>query len=416
MKETRTLELKESVSKSFLKTVSAFSNYNGGQIIFGIDDDGNIKGLANPKNTCLDIENRINDNIIPQPDYALRINEFDKTITLIIEEGKHKPYLYNSKAYKRNDTSTIEVDSFELTRLILEGKKINYESLRTNDQELTFHYLENRLKEHLHIDTFNKDTLITLNLFSEKDGYNNAANMLSDTNSFPGIDIAVFGNSIDIIKKRITLQNSSILEIYDRVIEIYRDYYQYEKIEGSYRKKIQIIPEKAFRESVANAIIHRAWDLPSSIRIAMFENKIEITSPGGLMNGITKDEYISGKISLLRNPILSNIFFRLDIVEIFGTGILRIMQAYENSLKKPIFNVNANTIQIVLPVYGTDYNLENDEKLLCEVLNNAIPLSISDILNHVPYSRSKAKVLLKKLVNEGIVKVVGTGKGTKYHL
>lgn len=222
--------------------------------------------------------------------------------------------------------------------------------------------------------------------------------------------------AFDIIKKRITLQNSSILEIYDRVIEIYRDYYQYEKIEGSYRKKIQIIPEKAFRESVANAIICKAWDLPSSIRIAMFENKIEITSPGGLMNGITKDEYISGKISLLRNPILSNIFFRLDIVEIFGTGILRIMQAYENSLKKPIFNVNANTIQIVLPVYGTDYNLENDEKLLCEVLYNAIPLSISDILNHVPYSRSKAKVLLKKLVNEGIVKVVGTGKGTKYHL
>lgn len=295
-------------------------------------------------------------------------------------------------------------------------KKINYESLQSNNQELTFHYLENRLKEHLHIETFNQDILILLNLFSKKEGYNNAANILSDTNSFPGIDIAVFGNSIDIIKKRITLQNSSILEIYDRVIEIYRDYYQYEKIDGSYRKKIQIIPEKAFRESVANAIIHRAWDLPSSIRIAMFENKIEITSPGGLMSGITKDEYISGKISLLRNPILSNIFFRLDIVEIFGTGILRIMQAYENSLKKPIFNVNANTIQIVLPVYGIDYNLENDEKLLYEVLNNAMPLSISDILNHVPYSRSKAKVLLKKLVNEGIVKVVGTGKGTKYHL
>lgn len=295
-------------------------------------------------------------------------------------------------------------------------KNINYENLRTNDQELTFHYLENRLKEHLHIETFNQDILILLNLFSKKESYNNAANILSDKNSFPGIDIAVFGNSIDIIKKRITLQNSSILEIYDCIIEIYRDYYQYEKIEGSYRKKIQIIPEKAFRESVANAIIHRAWDLPSSIRIAMFENKIEITSPGGLMSGITKDEYTSGKISLLRNPILSNIFFRLDIVEIFGTGILRIMQAYENSLKKPIFNVNANTIQIVLPVYGIDYNLENDEKLLYEVLNNAMPLSISDILNHVPYSRSKAKVLLKKLVNEGIVKVVGTGKGTKYYL
>lgn len=75
-------------------------------------------------------------------------------------------------------------------------KNINYESLQSNNQDLTFHYLENRLKEHLHIDTFNQDILILLNLFSEKEGYNNAANMLSDTNSFPGIDIAVFGNSI----------------------------------------------------------------------------------------------------------------------------------------------------------------------------------------------------------------------------
>lgn len=128
MKETKVLEFKEIVStKSFLKTVSAFSNYNGGKIIFGIDDNGNIKGISNLEKACLDIENRINDNINPQPKYKLKIDGEKKIIILIVDEGNNKPYLYNSKAYKRNDTSTIEVDSFELTRLVLEGKKMSYE-------------------------------------------------------------------------------------------------------------------------------------------------------------------------------------------------------------------------------------------------------------------------------------------------
>lgn len=416
MKETKTLEFKEVITKSFLKTVSAFSNYDGGVIVFGIDDEGNIKGLTDPKSMCLDIENRINDNITPQPRYGLEIDEENKTISLIIEEGSNKPYLYNSKAYKRNDTSTIEVDSFELTRLVLEGKKINYEDLSSNKQELNFNYLERKLKEYINIEMFNMDTLKTLNLYNERNGYNNAANILSDNNTFPGIDIAKFGDSINIIKKRLILENMSILEMYDIAVQTYKDYYQYEEIEGSYRKKVELIPEEAFRESVANALIHRAWDLNARIRISMYEDRIEVTSPGGLMNGITKDEYVSGMISLLRNPIVSNVFFRLGIVEIFGTGILRILHTYEDSIKKPIFNVSSNTIQIILPIYNSSYVMQKDEEAVYKVLSKTKNMSISEILPNVSYGRTKVKELLKKMEKEGIVKIEGRGKGTKYHL
>lgn len=416
MKETKTLEFKEVITKSFLKTVSAFSNYDGGVIVFGIDDEGNIKGLTDPKSMCLDIENRINDNITPQPRYGFEIDEENKTILLIIEEGSNKPYLYNSKAYKRNDTSTIEVDSFELTRLVLEGKKINYEDLSSNKQELNFNYLERKLKEYINIEMFNMDTLKTLNLYNERNGYNNAANILSDNNTFPGIDIAKFGDSINIIKKRLILENMSILEMYDIAVQTYKDYYQYEEIEGSYRKKVELIPEEAFRESVANALIHRAWDLNARIRISMYEDRIEVTSPGGLMNGITKDEYVSGMISLLRNPIVSNVFFRLGIVEIFGTGILRILHTYEDSIKKPIFNVSSNTIQIILPIYNSSYVMQKDEEAVYKVLSKTKNMSISEILPNVSYGRTKVKELLKKMEKEGIVKIEGRGKGTKYHL
>ena len=69
MRETRTMEFKETITNTFLKTVSAFSNYDGGVILFGVDDEGNSKGLSDVKQSCLDIENKINDSISPQPNY-----------------------------------------------------------------------------------------------------------------------------------------------------------------------------------------------------------------------------------------------------------------------------------------------------------------------------------------------------------
>ena len=121
MHETRILEFKETITNTFLKTVSAFSNYNGGTILFGVDDDGNVKGLSDVKQACLDIENKINESVSPQPNYTLEIQNNDQTIKLTIKSGLQKPYLYKSKAYERNDTATIEVDTLEFSRLVLDG-------------------------------------------------------------------------------------------------------------------------------------------------------------------------------------------------------------------------------------------------------------------------------------------------------
>ena len=213
MRETRNLEFKETITSTFLKTVSAFSNYDGGIILFGVDDDGNIKGLSDIIKACLDIENKINDTISPQPDYVLEPNEVNKTIKLIVKSGLQKPYLYKSKAYKRNDSATIEVDTLEFSRLVLEGKNISFEELPYKDQNLTFHFLEEQLEKTIQINSFNLDTLKTLNLYDNNNGYNNAAGLLADTNDFPGVDIIKFGESISIIQKRITFDHMSILEV-----------------------------------------------------------------------------------------------------------------------------------------------------------------------------------------------------------
>lgn len=413
MRETRTIEFKETITNTFLKTVSAFSNYDGGVILFGMDDNGNVKGLSDVKQTCLDIENKINDNISPQPDYILEIQN-DNTISLTVKPGAHKPYLYKSKAYKRNDTATIEVDTLELSRLILEGKNIRFEELPCRDQALTFDVLHQKLKESIQIETFNQDTLKTLNLYDNENGYNNAAGLLADKNHFPGIDIVKFGENISIIQKRSTFQNISILDAYDKTIEVFKDYYQYEVVQGIERKKIEKIPEEAFREAVANALIHRAWDVESQIRVLMFDDRLEVISPGGLPAGISETEYLSGRISVLRNRNLANVFYRLGFVEIFGTGITRIKQLYKTGLRKPDFEVTENTIKIVLPVFEENLNLTEDEQAVYKILSRTILKPISEIAPYVSFGKSKTTQLLKDMSKKGVIAVEGKGRGTKY--
>ena len=414
MRETRTIEFKEKITNTFLKTVSAFSNYDGGEIFFGIDDNGNIKGLSDVKQACLDIENKINDSIAPQPDYTLELQNNDRTIKLTVKSGLQKPYLYKSKAYKRNDTATIEVDILELSRLILEGKNIRFEELPCADQELTFDILSRKLKECIQIETFNQDTLKTLNLYNSNIGYNNAAGILADKNRFPGIDIVKFGENISVIHKRATFDNRSILTVYENALDVFKDYYEYEEIQGADRKKVEKIPEAAFREAIANALIHRVWDVESQIKVSMFDDRIEIISPGGLPSGITEDEYLSGKLSVLRNRNLANVFYRLGFVEIFGTGITRIKQLYEEGLKQPDFEVSENTIKIVLPVFEKNLNLTEDERKIYKILSRTMLKSISEIAPYVDFGKSKTTQLLKEMGKKGVVKIEGRGRGTKY--
>ena len=416
MRETRILEFKETITNTFLKTVSAFSNYDGGEILFGVDDDGNIKGLSDVKQACLDIENKINDSISPQPNYTLEIQNNDQTIKLSVKSGLQKPYLYKSKAYKRNDTATIEVDTLEFSRLVLEGKNIRFEELPCKDQELSFEILQSNLKEKIQIEAFNKDTLKTLNLYDDVNGFNNAAGLLADKNHFPGIDIVKFGENISIIQKRITFENTSVLDIYEKALSVFRDYYQYEVIQGADRKMVEKIPEAAFREAIANALIHRVWDVDLQIRVSMFDDRIEVVSPGGLPSGITEDEYLSGKLSVLRNRNLANVFYRLGFVEIFGTGITRIKQIYSEALTKPGFEVSENAIKIILPIYEESTNLTEDEKVVYKLLSKNMLKSMSEIAPYISFGKSKTTKLLKDMEQKGVITIDGKGKGTKYRI
>ena len=414
MKESKELELKSTITNTFLKTVSAFSNYNTGKIIFGIDDNGKIIGLENIEELCLDLENKINDNISPKPDFRFIKDTKKNIITLIVEEGFNKPYLYKGKAYKRNDTSTVEVDRIELNRLTLLGLNQYYEELKARKQNLEFKVLTKELEEKLSLKDVSKDVLKTLNLYDDKIGYNNAAELFADNNTFSGTDIVKFGKNIDEILDRNLFINMSIISQFQKTLEVFNRYYKYEQILGSERIEKELIPEKAFRETIANALIHRTWDVNSNIRVSMYEDKIEISSPGGLPSGISEKEYLNGQISQLRNPILANIFFRLKYIEMFGTGIRRINESYKDYAIKPAFEIFENSIKITLPIIKTELFLTKDERIIMDILEKGAILSSSEILKMTEFKKDKLNRLLKKLIQKNYIKIIGNGRGTKY--
>ncbi|SHE90484.1 ATP-binding protein [Schwartzia succinivorans] len=413
MRETKDLEYKEAISNTFLKTVSAFANYGTGSIKFGIKDDGTIIGIKNPKQACLDIENRINDSIDPVPDYSLSIHEKSGVITLRVEEGMHKPYLYKAKAYKRNDSATIEVDRLELTRLVLEGENLSYEETPAKTQTLSFKILAEKLGEALHLNEVTQDTLKTLELYEEKTGYNVAGELLADENSFCGIDMVRFGDSISVLMDRERYEHVSVLAQYDKALALYRKYYSYEEIRGSLREKKELIPEAAFREAVANAIVHRAWDIRAYITVSMFTDRIEITSPGGLPKGMSREGYLSGGISILRNRIIANVFFRLNMIEQFGTGIRRINETYRDSAKKPTYEILSESIRMVLPVIGGKQELTEDENAVYDFVKGH-SVSSSAVVEATGFGKNKTVAILKKLVSKGYIAKEGNGRGLKY--
>ena len=270
--------------------------------------------------------------------------------------------------------------------------------------------------EKLDILALSDDILRTLGLFTKNKKYNNAAALLADENDFFGVDIARFGNSINEIRDRETIAKTSILKQYDAAVSMIKRYYQYEEISEIERKKVELIPEIAYREAIANALIHRDWSINAHIRISMFSDRIEIKSPGGLPRGISEDEYINGDISCLRNPILANIFFRMHYVEIFGTGIRRILLAYNNAKIKPKFDITNHAISVILPVITNTYNITSDEARVVSALENGEQLSSSEIVKCTGYTKSKVLRLINSLKEKGYIKTIGNGRGTKYAL
>ena len=420
-KESSILELKESVKSNYLKTVSAFANYHDGEILFGIADTGEVVGIENSEQKKLDIENRVNDNITPRPKFILKIKEINNKDIIVLKVFKSKmpPYTYQNKAYQRTDTATVPIDSVAFSRLVLEGTNTSFDELEANVTDLKFEKLELELKKLMGISALTPDMQRTMNLRTNN-SYTNAGMLLADKNDYKyGVDMVRFGSSDNIFIERMEARGESLLFQYEKAMEMFDKWYApYEEVVDFYRVSRLQIPRVAFREALANALIHRDYLLKANIRISLREEGIEIISPGGLPSGITKEAFTRGQYSQIRNETIAETFRRLQIIEKYGTGVKRIIEAYQPFKQAPIFDeIGGQAVKVFLPkvTYSDSKEEINDyEYRILTYINEKIETTASEILEANGGEPEHLEHILSKLHRENKIIKNGQASDIKY--
>jgi len=431
--ETKFIEYKLKYSKTLLKTVSAFANYHDGYVVIGLNDNGIVVGVENSEATRLTLENAINDAIQPKPYYEISTESIvgKNVVILKVYKGDHTPYTFNNNTYIRMDTSSVQVDRRGYQELILLGQNQSFETLSIHQEELSFDILSKELKEKLKISELNKDLLITLGLLVNSK-YNNAAALLSDNNPIKASTmqlVAYQDNTVKRIKDRQTLENMSVLTQYKYCMDFYRKHINVsEIIEGPYRETVEEVPIVAYREAIANLIVHRDYMRNVEAKVEVYSDRIEIMSPGGLPIGVTEEDYLDGRISIPRNRIVADIFLRLRIIEKLATGIKRIKEYYQDYDVKPIFRVTENVIIVVLPKVNAEgmdnekyletmlVGLNNHEQRIFKLLERDGARTRKEIELMLNLKKTQTSDLLKNMRNQDLIVQIGSGRSTKYIL
>ena len=354
--EKYNLELKEQVNfkepKNYLKAVSSFANGNdNGYIIFGVEDETKkIVGVKDVKKSYEEIAERIKTRIDPSIVPVMDIVNIEGKDIIIVKviPGQNTPYYYVNKgtrtAYIRKGDQDCETNSIELNELILRGKNIGWDEQITdnNYKDFTFNSLKKYFKEIKGFE-IDKNSLESFELIKD-DKLTNAALLYSDQNPVVGSFIAcVRWNGLEKISAKDDIEYyGSILNQIDNAMEFVKKHMSNGWVkEGELARKT--IPEydlNSIREALINAEAHRQYLMRgTNIEVDFYDDRIEIVSFGGLDYGRTIEEVLNIPASKRRNPLICDIFSRLDFMERRGSGIRKMQEAYENDEKKPKFEI-----------------------------------------------------------------------------
>lgn len=362
-------KLETSHPKSWLKSVSAFANTKGGILLYGVDDNRKPVGIENLNDTSSKITDLINSKITPSPRYEIHSFSEDGLDFIVVDvgDGPSTPYYYSSDgrkiAYIRSGDQSIEAPDHILKNLILKGQNKTFDCLPSEFrlEDVSFTLLDATLKKETGKSINVDRDYISLNLVN-KDGYvTNAGLLLCDQGLLKQSRIfctrwkgtvkgSIEGDAVDDKE-----YNGSIISLLENAEMFIKNNSKSSwEIDGMIRKNFEEYPTKAVREALVNAIIHRDYQIiGSEIHIDMFDDRLEITSPGGMLDGSNIQDLDLTKIpSIRRNTIISDIFNRLHLMERRGSGITRIIESYFDSNKKPVFNSGVSNFTVIFPNKG----------------------------------------------------------------
>jgi ATP-dependent DNA helicase RecG len=245
--------------------------------------------------------------------------------------------------------------------------------------------------------------------------------LLSDQ-SIHTVKLAVFeGLEKEVFKDRREFSGSllkQLEEVYG-CLDMYN--HTYAEVKGLVRVDRRDYPEEALREALLNALVHRDYAFSSGTLISIFDDRIEFVSIGGLPKGVSLDDIMLG-ISVPRNEHLANVFYRLHLIETYGTGIPKMLRSYAGFSRKPELQASGNAFKVTLPNRNVRHQAakdnvtlfsENEEKIIA-LLEDRNEIIRKDVETSLSVSQAMAVRLLRKLANKGVIQVIGGGKNTRY--
>jgi ATP-dependent DNA helicase RecG len=338
-------------------------------------------------------------------------------IHIEVLRGTKRPYHLTSKGMKptgvfvRHGITSSPASEGLIRQMILENEGMTYEKMRSMNQELTFKYSEKYFADRNIV--FENAQKRTLGLINEDDYFTNLGLLLSEQCDH-SIKCAAYNGTTKMTFRDRMEFTGSVLEQLDRAYDYISIYNRTAStFEGLKRVDKTDYPEFAVREALINSIVHRDYSYSGSILIHIFDDRIEFVSTGGLVAGLTKEDIMAG-VSESRNKNLSNCFYRLELIESYGTGIQRIIESYEEMINKPLINITANAFVVTLPNLNYVYKERTEKERIIDMFNENKSIKREDIENELGISKSSARLLLKELLDESKIRQIGKGKNTEY--
>lgn len=415
--------MKEIYTSDLKKEIVAFANTNGGIIYVGVQDNGEIVGLDNADFVMQQISNPLRDSIRPDVSMFTNIELLQEDnkyfVKLTVSQGTKKPYYLSDKGlkptgvYVRSGTTSAPASEDAIRMMIKITDGDSFESNRSLIQELTFTSL-NKEMERRNLD-FSEVQMKNLGILSSDDIYTNMGLLVSDQ-CIHSVKFAVFQGSDKLVfKDRKEMTGSLFVQLTDAYKTI--DFYNGTKatFHDLLRTDERDYPEDAVREALLNAIVHREYSFSGSTIINLYADRLEIISLGGLVSGLSLEAAMLGA-SQPRNEKLASLFYRMKLIEAYGTGISKIISCYKGLPVQPKFENVEGAFRVILPnTHAQELSVENEKYLpILRLFEKQKEITRSDVEETLGVGTTHAINMLKEMLEKELIKKVGNGRLTKY--
>ncbi|GEP72848.1 transcriptional regulator [Lentilactobacillus rapi DSM 19907 = JCM 15042] len=428
--ESQTIEYKEVFSTKIKKEIGALLNGRTSAYIYlGVNDQTRkiTKQLTTEQRHTYEetISNWINDSYYPSAVGLVQIHSENTPFSIEIQPGINPPYYTDRRVYVRNNSSSEPASADTIRHLSLRNQLDAYDKEPATNQDLHFDYLKS--KSQANHEQF--DPKKFSNFLTTKNQYANTALLMSEENPF-ALKVAAFDGTTTRKFLDRKIFTGSIMEQIDQTMAyLSLNNHIQSTINGSQREDHYDYPTDALREGVTNAVAHRSYFDRGAVQVELYSDRIEILSPGPLPNGLTVPDILSGR-SQPRNYNVLSILLHFNYMENFGTGIRRIEDSYAESKVKPLVKAGEGFVKLVLPNNNyvassakADHNevpklipVGDDRQQIINYLENNPLARRSQVEKLLAIKSSQANRYLHTLVQDDIIRKVGSGRNTRYEL